>query len=365
MLIRRSIFIALVLWAFFPASIGAVALAPNQDTWLTKHNKTILVRPQKNYPPFSFSSSSPTSTPKGLAVDYLDLVAKKVGAHATYMEAKAGGAVLADLQAGKEGVALAVSEGDETAKYLYFSEPFVTLPAVIVTRKDFKKGTLTLADFTAKQIAITSGDAAQEYVQANYPKIIIDAVSDDEVALQKLLLGEVDAAVMDLASLSYYTSHDVLSYVRVAGQTGFQYKLSFAVPKTMPDLAVILNAGLKEITPAERTLIQDRWITFSSKEEDVIPQPFLFLGTPVWAAVSIVAVIIIAILLTLMVVHTRRHHRLQMASLSRAHEKEKNVSLLTHQLKELEGASSVLAENMEEIKSMEKEIQEKIQHIVD
>ena len=64
----------------------------------------------------------------------------------------------------------------------------------------------------------------------NYQRIIIEPVSDDEVALQKLLLGEVDAAIMDLASLSYYTSRDVLSYVTIAGQTGFEYNLSFAVP---------------------------------------------------------------------------------------------------------------------------------------
>ncbi len=367
MLTRRYSFVVALLCIIIPVSVKAAVLAPTQSAWLAKHKNIILVRPEKNYPPFSFSSSSPNSNPKGLAVDYLELIARKVGATATYLEAKPSSAVLSDLELGKEGVALALSETDATGKYLYFSEPFVTLPAVIVTRRDYVRGSkeLTLADFNAKQVAITNGYAVEDYIQNNYPKIVVDAVSDDEVALQKLLLGEVDAAVMDLASLSYYTSHDVLSYVRVSGQTGFEYKLSFAVPKTMPDLAVILNAGLKEVTPSERSLIQDRWITFPTKEEDISNHSFLFLGTSLWAALSIAGAIIIAVLLTLMVIHTRRHHRLQLASLSRAHQKEKKLGQLTEELKELEGANSVLDANMQEIKSLEKEIQDKITHIND
>ena len=169
MLIRRSILIALVLCSFFPAFVQAVTLAPNQTTWLTKHNNTILVRPEKNYPPFSFSSSSPNSNPKGLAVDYIELVARKVGATATYIEGKPSLAVLSDLESGKEGVALALSQTDTTGKYLYFSEPFVTIPAVVVTRRDYVRGSkeLTLADFNAKQIRTIPLNTVQTYQVLN------------------------------------------------------------------------------------------------------------------------------------------------------------------------------------------------------
>jgi hypothetical protein len=217
------------------------------------------------------------------------------------------------------------------------------------------------------QVAVTEGYGAMDYVKNNYQRIIIEPVSDDEVGLQKLLLGEVDAAVMDLASLSYYTSNDMLSYVRVAGQTGFEYKLSFAVPKSMPDLQVILNAGLKEITPSERAIIKDRWITFQSKQENLNKSSFtnFSVGTPLWIGISVGATIIILILLFIIIFHNRRHHKYHVASLSRSHEKEKKVSHLTRQLEELENANSVLGENVEEIKNLEKAIQEKIEHIND
>jgi ABC-type amino acid transport substrate-binding protein len=364
----RYIIIAVLTFALFsPISVDASILAPNQEAWLLKHKGTLVVFPEKNYPPFSFVSSSPSIRPKGLAVDYLDLIARKIGAQPTYMEARSRGSILTDLKSGKEGIALALSETDDRGEYLYFSEPFITLPAVIVTRKDFKTGgkELSLGDFNAKQVAMTDGYAVMDYVKNNYQRIIIEPVTDDEVALQKLLLGEVDAAVMDLASLSYYTSNDVVSYVTIAGQTGFEYKLSFAVPKNLPDLQIILNAGLKEVTPSERTVIKDRWITFNSKQENSNNKhfPILSVGTPIWIGVSIVGGIIILILLIFIVVHNKRHHQLHIDSISRSNDKKKKLSELTNHLEELENANNVLGENMEEIKELEKAIQEKIEQI--
>jgi ABC-type amino acid transport substrate-binding protein len=364
---RHIIILAFSVFLLSPSSVGASILAPNQDVWLSKHKDTLVVFPEKNYPPFSFISSNPSIRPKGLAVDYLDLIARKVGAQPTYMEARSRSAILADLKSGKEGIALALSETDERDEYLYFSEPFITLPAVIVTRKDFKTGgrELSLGDFNAKQVAITDGYAVMDYVKNNYQRIIIEPVTDDEVGLQKLLLGEVDAAVMDLASLSYYTSNDVVSYVTIAGQTGFDYKLSFAVPKSLPDLQVILNAGLKEITPSERTIIKDRWVTFPSKQENINNKkfPIFSIGTPLWIGISIVGGIIILVLLIFIIVHNRRHHRLHLDSISRAHDKKKKLTELTNHLEELENANSVLGENMDEIKALERAIQEKIEQI--
>ena len=366
----RYIIIALSLSVLLhPVSVGASVLAPNQMTWLSKHENTLIVRPEQNYPPFSFVSSRPSIKPKGMAVDYIELVARKVGAQETYLEAKPRSVIMSEIKSGKEGIILALSETDQNSDYLYFSEPFVTLPAVIVIRKDFRptEKELSLGDFNAKQVAITEGYAAMDYVKNNYQRIIIESVTDDEVGLQKLLLGEVDAAVMDLASLSYYTSNDMLSYVRVAGQTGFEYKLSFAVPKSMPDLQVILNAGLKEITPSERAIIKDRWITFPSKQEslDKGSLAIFSVGTPLWIGISVTATIIILVLLLIIIFHNRRHHRYHVASLSRSHEKEKKVAHLTKELEELENANSILGENMEEIRNLEKAIQDKIEHIND
>lgn len=351
---------------FCPTIAGAAVLAPDQARWLEKHNNTLIVRPEKSYPPFSFVSSAPSIRPKGLAVDYLELVARKIGAQPTYLEAKSRSIILSELKSGKEGVILALSESQNQDDSFYFSEPFISLPAVIVTRKDYLRSSkeLTLADFNGKQLSMTEGYSVMDYVKNNYQRVIIEPTTDDEVALQKVLLGEVDGAVMDLASLSYYTSRDMLSYVVVAGQTGFDYKLSFAVPRSMPDLQVILNAGLKEVTPSEQQIIKDRWITFPSHSDS--PRSFwalFFTSTPLWIGLSVLGAVIIIVLLISIIIHTRRHHSLHIDFVSRTKEREHALSKLNDQLKELENTNAVLGQNMQEIKSLEKTIQEKIEEI--
>ena len=340
--------------------VDANVLTPDQSSWLKKHNNTLLARPERNYPPFSFLSSSTSARPKGLAVDYLDLVAKKVGAQVTFLEAKSRNTILSDIKSGKEGIVLAIAESNERLDYMYFSEPFISLPAVIVIRKDFRHSKeLTLADFEAKQLAVTNGYEAFDYIKDNYPKIILDPVSDDEVALQKLLLGEVDGAVMDLASLSYYTSKDVLSYVAIGGQTGFEYKLSFAVPKTIPEMITILNAGLKEITPSEKVIISDRWITFREDTGSKSDKVTKVLQSPLWISISIIGIVIIIVLLTLIIAHSRKHHRYHIESLKRSRE----ASELKNELMRLETASDTLEQNLEEIDSLKRSIEEKIERI--
>lgn len=344
-----------------PTSLNAEVLSPDQSSWLKKHNATLLVRPERAYPPFSFVSANANARPKGLSVDYLDLVARKIGARASYLEPRSRASILSDIKSGKEGIVLALTETDERAEYLYFSEPYITLPTVIVTRKDYpRRGKeLSLGDFEAKQVAITEGYEVMEYVKQNYPRIIVESVSDDEVGLQKLLLGEVDATITDLASLSYYTSHDMLSYVSIAGQTGFEYKLSFAIPKSMPELQDIVNAGLKEITPSERAIIKDRWITFPVVESSQNGF-FSFLKTRLWVVVSVVAAVLLILILIIVIIHTRRFHHVRLRSLSNENRKDKKVLELSRELENLEAASSALTEDIAHIHELETSIQDKI-----
>ncbi len=354
----RSYF-AIATFLFFALTnfVSASILSPEQASWLERRHNTLIVRPERNYPPFSFISSSTSTKPKGLAVDYLELVARKIEAQPTFLEAKSRSVILKEIKSGKEGVVLALTENDDLLDSMYFSEAFINLPAVIVTRRDYQdKKELSLADFNAKQIAVTDGYEVVDFLKNNYPRIILETVSDDEVAIQKLLLGEVDAAVMDLASLSYYTSRDVLSYVKVAGQTGFDYKLAFAVPKSMPELAAILNSGLKEITQSEKQIVSDRWINFEQKQSDQTKNKFSFINTPIWMSTSIIAILIIVILLTFIIIHSRRHHRSHNAVLERAHE----ITELKEELDELNNASLNLEKNKQEIESLKRAIKEEL-----
>ncbi|MFM7088538.1 MAG: transporter substrate-binding domain-containing protein, partial [Candidatus Paceibacterota bacterium] len=233
-------------------------LSKEEIFWLEKRNNTIVVYPEKGYPPFSYQSTS--GVPQGLSMEYLELIAEKIGAKISYLPARPLSQITEDIKQGKGDIVTSITPTPTKEEFLYFTDEYITVPAVIVVRKDFNKEHLNISDLNGKKVAVGDGYAVGEFLKKNYPRIILDRVTDDEVGLQQLVLGEVDMAVMDIASFSFYISKQVLNSVKVVGNVGFDYKLSFAVPKDKQPLQVILDKGLSQISTNERANLNAKWI---------------------------------------------------------------------------------------------------------
>lgn len=242
-----------------------VSLAKNGDIlneeerlWLKSRNNTIVVYPEKSFPPFSYQASS--GTPLGLSIDYIELIGENLGIKIEYLPSRALSQILEEAKSGKGDVITSLSHTEEREKYFYFTDNYLNIPTVIVARKDSGKDDITLSNLTGKRVAVGKGYAVEEFLRSNYPRIVLDTVSDDEIGLQQLVLGEVDYAIMDIASLSFYLSKQVLSSVNVVGNVGYSYELSFAVSKDKVILQSILDKGLTQISQNERDILRDKWI---------------------------------------------------------------------------------------------------------
>lgn len=347
---------------------GTVVLAQQtlitreQNAWLDKNNRTILVHPQEVDPPFIFVGSGSQKEVKGFSVDYIQAIAKKLNITIKFSEAQPLNRILASARERDDnGVILSLSPSSEREQYLYFTDSYYSTPAVIAVRKDFssKKSVITLADFSKKKVAVGDKYAVQSFIQVNYPDVSLVSVSDDQGGLQKLLLGDVDAVVMDLASLTYYTANDVLSYVKIVGRTGFEYKHSIGVPKSSPELVLILNQGLKSISDSERQVLINKWMGVSvddleaailardSKEANTnTTTPWLiFIGFIVLIAATIIIVLLLQ----------RRNYTTPRFLRRRA-----VLSDVRDEFQELKIAQEELKEDLAQIAELEKDIEDKM-----
>lgn len=341
-----------------------VLLSPQQNAWLDQQERTIVVHPQESDPPYVFSGSGTNKEIKGFSVEYLQAIAKKLNVTISFTEPEPFDQVLANARERVEGIILSVTPTSEREQYLYFTETYYQTPAVVAVRKDFvsKKSVSTLADFSDKKVAVGNGYAVQGYIKVNYPAIKLISVPDDQTALQKLLLGDVDAVVMDFGSLSYYTSNDVLSYVKVVGRTGFEYKHSIAVPKSSPELVLILNQGLKSISEAEKQVIINKWLQIAISEPsegDSLAQSNTISTLSIWLIFAAFIIFIIATIVIVLLLRRREYqHR------SRITRREREVpSEVKEELEELKLARETLKEDMEQIAALEKDIEKKIEGI--
>ncbi len=263
--------ILVLVFSFLPLLKAEAAredfLTPEEILWLNNRNNTIVVYPEKDFPPFSYYSNA--STPLGLSIDYLEIIAEKIGAKLEYLPPRSLSQVLEDIKNGKGDVIPSVVENEEKQDFLYFTDDYIDVGSVIVVRKDSDlKNDITLNDLSGQKVAITNGRAVRTFVDKNYPRVIIESTTDDQIALQQLVLGEVDAAVLDIASLSFYLSKQVLSSVNVVGDAGFSYRLAFGVKKENQILQGILDKALLQISKNERAILNEKWIVVPEKVDN-------------------------------------------------------------------------------------------------
>ena len=82
------------------------------------------------------------SANSGLSIDIIELIAKKIGVKIEYLPARPLSQIFDDVKAGKGDVVTSITHTKEREEFLYFTENYVTIPAVIVVRKDYNKNTI-------------------------------------------------------------------------------------------------------------------------------------------------------------------------------------------------------------------------------
>lgn len=331
-------------------------LSPEESLWLKSRNNTLVVYPEENTPPYSYKNSA--GNPQGLAIDYLELIAEKIGAKIEYLTPRSRVQIMSDIQRGKGDIVAIVTPDSEREQFLIFTGNYISSPAVIVVRKDYSQnGGLNLNDFNGKRIAVVNNSSLESYVRTNYPRIVVDEVTEDEVALQQVVLGEVDASVMDVASLSYFLSKQVLNSVKVVGTTGFEYKPSFGVPKNLTVLQSILEKGLTQISASDRSLLIDKWIivpTDLQKRDSLIARIEDSFGTGVLYTLLFLSVLGVVILLT-----RNKHH----TPIGYFRKSEENISDLKEEVHDIEKVNEMLVEELKSIKEAEDKIQAKLENL--
>lgn len=333
---------------------GGDLLSPEERLWLDSRNNTIVAYPEKNNPPFSYTSAG--GNIQGLAIDYVELIAEKIDAKVEYLVPQSKNQIINDFSAGKGDIVAGLMDISSRSSSFIFTDSYVTVPTVIVVRKDFpEKGSLTLNDFNGKKVSLVAGSALEEYVRENYPRVVLEDVTDDEVSLQQIILGEVDGGVMDIASLSFYLSKQILSSVKVAGNTGLDYKPAFALRKDMTVLQSILEKAMTQISVSDRELLTEKWVSMPFEEaRGGALSGFLERNSSaitlyvLGGLVSFVATILFL-----------RHRRIE--GLHYKMHNEHGVGELKEELNELEKTNAMLLREIEAVKREEDRLQHKIE----
>lgn len=238
------------------AARGAELLNLEEREWLASH-PVIRLAYEPAYAPISFVDARGQA--RGISVEYVQLLEQKLGIRFQRLDPQDMTTNLDKVRNGEVDVLTSLMQTPERSEYLLFSQPYVIVPAVIIVRKEFK-GSLTPEQMHGQKIAVVAGYAVHGYLRNKFPLLNLVSAASERACLEMLSFGEVDAAVVDMASASYIIQTRGIGNLRVAGETGFTYDLSLASRKDWPVLNRILEKGLAAISTQEGAAIKRDWI---------------------------------------------------------------------------------------------------------
>ncbi len=239
-----------------PARAAPAELNAAQRAWVAGHAE-VSYAPESDYGPFVYVDAA--GQVRGLSVDFLALIGAKTGLRFVAAAARPLSENLALARRGGVDMLTSLRPTPERAAFLGFTAAYVAVPAVLIRRADQPDG-VALRDMAGRAVALGKGYAVEAYARERYPRVQWLALDNDAAALAALRAGRVEGVVADLASLRFLSDLHGWRDLRVAGQIGFDYPLSFAYRKDLTMLGAVLQQGLRAVTPAERGALLERWL---------------------------------------------------------------------------------------------------------
>lgn len=237
------------------ACLGAASAVPAAPAGGAPAPSPVRFAPERDYGPFVFETED--GRIDGLSIDMLRLIQHRTGLVVTMVPARPLSEQLAAAQRGEVDLLSSLRPTPERGRFLRFSLPYVSVPAVLVAPAG---GPGSLDALAGQPVAVGAGYAVEGFVRASHPEVTWVAVPDDVAALQGVAAGRYRAAVVDAASFRFVAGrHGIGSLVPVA-QVGFEYRLSFAVPLARQDLVPLLDKAIVELPAADRQAVLRRWM---------------------------------------------------------------------------------------------------------
>ena len=257
--LRTIILVALLLFSIYPAlASGKITLTKEEQAWLAlKH--TIRVRVNK-VPPFMFIEPKPS----GIAIDYFNHVAQRVGLDILYVTDTIGfPKSLQDLEKERRhfDLILHMRRTPERDKKFALSNEYILTPQVIITR-DKSSFVSNMRDLEGKTVVVERGYMIIAKLQQDYPGIQLLECDSTLEALKAVSTSQGDAYLGNLTKASYLIRNHGFGNLKVAAPTPYKdHNQVLAVRKDWPELVTIFNKVIAQMTPEEHQHIQNKWLT--------------------------------------------------------------------------------------------------------
>lgn len=203
--------------------------------------------------------------PTGFSVEYLNLIASKVGLKIEYVQDKSWSENLEMLKNREIDVAHSISIMDERKEYLNFTDPYLELQGVYIGRQ----GTEHIDeydDLLDKRIAAIRPWPSSATYREKYPELDVIEFENVREALTAISIGEADLFSGSISPTNYTMKKYFITGLATVGQEFLEGKnqydaLYIAARNDWPELISLLNKGMAAVTEDEFISISEKWLS--------------------------------------------------------------------------------------------------------
>ena len=245
---------------WFDTSLRLELLTTEEKAWLEAH-PDIRIAGSSSYSPVEFYDKHGAFW--GISSEYFNLMEHRLGYAFKFVQLSHEAWQRLDPKERGVDVITASAETPNRGEFWSFTKPYLVFPTYIITRRGVLDE-LTLLQLKKARVAVVQGWAAEEYLRAQFPEIIVDAVPDTTTGLRKVSFGLVDAFVSELPVATSAMEKEGIANLKIAGEAGYAYELGISVRKDWPELKSILEKALATVTHDEREAICQRWVKMTA-----------------------------------------------------------------------------------------------------
>ncbi|MGB5748527.1 MAG: transporter substrate-binding domain-containing protein, partial [Desulfobacterales bacterium] len=291
-------------WFQFDIAAGSVAqrrinLTEQENAWLREH-PVLRVHNETDWPPFNYFEYD---SPRGLSIDYMDLVAEKLGIEVEYVTGPSWNEFLELVKRKELDVMLNIVKTEDRMKYLLYTDPYIKNPNVIVSSENnpYEK----IEALFGKTVAFPKGFFYEEVLTKSFPRIKRLPVEDTLASLKAVTFGRADAALGEAAVMRTLISKNLLTGLQISGEVTIGNpdltNLRLGVRDDWPLLQSALMKAMAAITPQEMTQIRQNWLVVDeppTTQQTAVPISYgrlIGYGLAVFLVLSLVTWILIKV----------------------------------------------------------------------
>lgn len=257
-IVRMALFWILLSVLGSAYATGHEFLSEEELEWIREH-PVIRVGADPNYPPYSFRDRNLRYG--GISLDYLEWIGNKTGLRFEPVHGLSWTGILEQAAARNLDLVTNIVKSPGREDYLFFSDPYLWTPLVIVTRKDMPAVEVSDLSGGALSVALVANYASSQRVIQEVPELNGHHYQSTLEAILAVSLGKTDAFVGILGTTDYLSHANGVTNLKVAGSydaTGFEQYMG--VRSDWPVLHSIINKALKSIDSGTEAAILRRWL---------------------------------------------------------------------------------------------------------